>query len=192
MSQCSWCPERHDKVIRDIHNKSGQVAMSRHTNSHTNCSPQIRAMSACFILTQTGWSRIGIKYPFPFFCILYSIHFSNWLASDVRMRSNNRYHDNFVDKIPMFYDTSYCYIVDCAGTREILSRKIPIALVNSSRTRDDIFEKIPIFCYTVLSSISCWRTRYIDQQQTTIIFVSSQRNSCDHTHNKAFETLLPW
>ena len=33
MNLCSWCPERHDKAIRD-HKKRGQIAMSRHTNSH--------------------------------------------------------------------------------------------------------------------------------------------------------------
>ena len=53
MNLCSWCPERHDKAIRD-HKKSGQIAMSRHTinNSHMYCPQQIRATSACFGLTQ--------------------------------------------------------------------------------------------------------------------------------------------
>ena len=51
MNLCSWCPERHKKANRD-NQKSGRIAMSRHTNSRIYFPQQMRAMSACFELTQ--------------------------------------------------------------------------------------------------------------------------------------------
>ena len=71
MSLCRWCPERHDKAIRD-HKKSGQIAMSRHINSHIYCPQQIRAMDACFGLTQ---GDLESEYNTSFFCSVFSIIF---------------------------------------------------------------------------------------------------------------------
>ena len=95
--------------------------MSRHTNSHIYCPQQIRATSACFGLTQ---GDLESEHRTPFLSSLsflfFSFLFCNLLASDVRMRSD-RYHEIFVQKIPIFL--IYCYIVDCCGAQKILPRR---------------------------------------------------------------------
>ena len=77
MNLFSGCPERHDKAIRN-HKKSCQIAMSRRANSHIYCPQQIRAMNACFGLTQGDIESEYDTVPLFFLlCLFYSFLFSN-------------------------------------------------------------------------------------------------------------------
>ena len=110
MNLCGWCPEHHDKAPRD-HKKSGRIAMSRHTNSHIYCPQQIRAMNACFGLTQEVILNRNVLPLFFLLCLFYYFLFSKWLACDLRMRSD-RGTTRYLCRRPLFL--WYCHIVDIA------------------------------------------------------------------------------
>ena len=139
--------------------------MSRHTNSHIYCPQQIRAMSACFGLTQGDLeSEYDTWYPFFSSLSFLLFDFSNWLASDVRMRSD-RYHEIFVQKNSIFYDTATSSIA-VAHRRysqqdsyySVHHRLIPVK-------HETAFSRRSLYSI-ILSSINCWRKRCcIDQQQ---------------------------
>ena len=162
MDLCSWCPERHDKAIRD-HKKSGQITMSRHTNSHIYCPQQIRAMNACFGLTQVD---LESEYTTPFLSSLSFFSIVFFFPIDLRL-------------------TCVCVVI---GTTRYWCRKSAFFMILLYRRllwrTGDIAKKIPITLYhrllpgehemtvsrrslyfIILSSINCWRTRCIDQQQ---------------------------
>ena len=109
---------------------------------------QIRAMNACFGLTQGG---LQSEYNTPFFSFLCVLFFfsSNWLASDVL---GDKYHEVFVQKIPFLYDSA---ISSFAVAQWRYCQEYPyysVSSVNSWRTRrDDNFNKTPIFHYTVIN-----------------------------------------
>ena len=162
MNLCSWCPERHDTDIRD-HKKSGQIAMSRHTNSHhIYCPQQMRAMSACFGLKQ---GDLESEYNTPFLSSLFFLFFS-FLPIDLRLTcvcvviGTTRY---LCRRSLLFMIVLYRRLLWRTGD---IVKKIPISLYYRliPGERDDIFKKIPIF-FIILSSVNRWRTRCIDQQQ---------------------------
>ena len=90
--------------------KSCQIAMSRHNISHVYCPQQIWAMS-CFGLAQ---GDVESEYNASFLSSLsfHNFNFSDWLASDVRKRSD-RYHE-----IPIFIILLYRRLLWC--TRDIV------------------------------------------------------------------------
>ena len=156
--------------------------MSRHTNSHICCPQQIRrAISACFGLPQ---GDLESEYNTPF---LSSLSFL-FLFFPIDLRP-----------------TCVCVVI---GTTRCLWRRPLFFMILLYRRllwrTGDIVKKIPITLYhrlipgelemtfsrrslyfITLSSIDCWRTRCIDQQQ--------QQSPAQflQPHNKAFETLLP-
>ena len=91
------------------------------------------------------------------------IFFSKWLASDVRMRID-RYHEIFMPKINISYDTDiYRRLLWRTGD---IVKKIPITLYHRliPREHEMAFSGRPLY-FIIMSSINCWRTRCIDQQQ---------------------------
>ena len=62
------------------------------------------------------------------------------------------YHEIFVQKIPIFCDSAISSIAVAHRRycQEDLYYSV-VSSINSWRTRDDIFKKIPIFYYTVIN-----------------------------------------
>ena len=152
-----WCPERHDKAIQE-HKEIGQIAMPRHTNSHIHCLQQIRAMSACFGLTQ-GDLESENEYNAPLLSSVFSIRF--FFPIDLLLLYRRLlWRTGDIVKIPI---TLYHRLI----------------LVERDDIFDDIFEKIftGVFCCTVIN-YSLANTMYWPAATTRL---SSQRNSCNDT-----------
>ena len=67
------------------------------------------------------------------------------------MRSD-RYHEIFVQKIPIFYDTAISSIAVAHRRYCQEDPSYSVSSVNSCRTRrGDLFKKIPILYYTVIN-----------------------------------------
>ena len=71
------------------------------------------------------------------------------------MRSD-RYHEIFVQKIPIFSDTAIIISLIAVAHRRYCQEDpyYSVSSVNSWRTRNDIFRKIPVFYYTVYQLIA--------------------------------------
>ena len=108
----------------------------------------MRAMRACFGLTQ---GDLESEYNKPFLSSLsfnFSFLFSNLLASDLRMCSD-RYHEVFVQKIPIFCDTAMSSIAVAHRRYCQEDPYFSVKSVSSWRTRDDFFKKIPVYDYAI-------------------------------------------
>ena len=181
MNLCSRCPERHYKAIRNVR-----------TAIKSPCPGILTAIYIAHNRTEqwapaSSWHRVILNrniLPLLFLlCLLYCFLLYNWLASDVRMCSG-KYYEIFVQKIPTFF---YTAILSIAVAQKWYCQEhtyYSVSSIRSWRKRDDIFKKIPIY-YICLSSINCWRTRWIDQQQQSVAGANLAT-----TQQSAFETLL--
>ena len=129
MNLCTWCPECHDTAIRD-HKKSGQITMSPHINSRIYCPQQMRAINACFGLTQGVILNLNI-IPLFFLLCLFIIFF---FPIDLRL-------------------TIVCIVV---GTTRYLFRRSYFFMILLYRRllwrTGDVVKKIPITLYHRLTS----------------------------------------
>ena len=181
MNLCSWCPQRHDKAIRDIRRAVKSPCPGILTAIYIAHNRWEQSAPA------SAWHRViltrNIVPLFFLLCLFYSFFF----PIDLRL-------------------TCVCVVI---GTTRCLCRRPLFFMILLYRRllwhTGDIVKKIPITLYhrlipgehkmtfsrrslhfITLSSINCWRTQCIDQQQ--------QQSPAQflQPHNKAFGTLLPW